>query len=70
MQNSTRSREPDFDEQWLQMLAKSHRQDVKEFQGEAANAQEPSVQHVAQPDADVLLKQLQSIEQLWRSHTT
>lgn len=57
-----------FEEAWLQMLAKSHRQDVKDFQGEAANAQEPSVLHVAQPDADVLLKQLQSIELVAQSH--
>ncbi len=58
----------DFDAQWLQMMAKSHRQDVKDFQGEAANAQEPSVQHVAQPDADVLSKQLQAIEQVAQAH--
>ncbi len=48
----------DFDQQFLQMVGKSHSQDVKDFQSEAANAQEPLVKQVAQPDADVLSKQL------------
>ena len=39
---------PQFDEEFLKALAKIHRQDVKDFQVEAATAQEPSVLQVAQ----------------------
>lgn len=58
----------EFDQQFLQAVAKSHQQDVKDFQSEAANAQEPLVKQVAQPDADVLSKQLAAIQQVAQAH--
>lgn len=59
---------PQFDQEWIKALGKIHRQDIKDFQAESANAQEPSVKQVAQPDADVLSQELQEIQQVAQKH--
>lgn len=59
---------PQFDEEWIKALGKIHRQDVKDFQTEAATAQEPAVLQVAKSDADILSKDLQQIQQVAQAH--
>lgn len=58
----------DFDQQFLQAVGRSFHQDVKDFQSEVTYAQEPLVKQVAQPDADVLSKQLAAIQKVAQAH--
>jgi putative membrane protein len=58
----------DFDSQWLTMMAKDHKKDLKEFQDEANSAQDPSVKQVAQRGASVISQHLQLIEQVAKNH--
>ena len=58
----------DFDSQWLTMMAKDHKKDLKEFQDEANSAQDPSVKQVAQRGATVISQHLQLIEQVAKNH--
>ena len=58
----------DFDAQWLTMMAKDHKKDLKEFQDEANSAQDPSIKQVAQQGASVISQHLQLIQQVARNH--
>ena len=57
-----------FDTEYIQMMVKDHKQDLKDFQDEAQSAQDPSVKQVAQQGADVISKHLQMIEQIAQAH--
>jgi len=57
-----------FDTEYIQMMVKDHRQDLKDFQNEAQMAQDPNVKQVAQQGADVIQKHLQMIEQIAQAH--
>lgn len=58
----------DFDTQYLTMMAKDHKKDLKEFQDEANSAQNPNVKQVAQQGATVISQHLQLIEQVAKNH--
>ena len=58
----------DFDSQWLTMMLKDHKKDLKEFQDEANAAQDPSVKQIAQQGATVISQHLQLIEQVAKNH--
>jgi putative membrane protein len=57
-----------FDEEFLQALAKNHRQDIKDFGVEASTAQDARVQSAAQQDGTGLSQQLQAIQQVAQAH--
>jgi putative membrane protein len=57
-----------FDEEYLRAVAQSNRQDIKDFQVEAQNAQDPYLLYAVQQDAPVILKHLQAIEDVARVH--
>ena len=57
-----------FDTEYIQMMVKDHKQDLKDFQSEAQNAQDPNVKQVAQKGVDVISKHLQIIEQIAQAH--
>jgi len=57
-----------FDEEYIKVVAKSNRQDVKDFQVEAQIAEDPNLLHAAQQDAPVISKHLQAIEDVARAH--
>lgn len=58
----------DFDTQYLTMMIKDHRKDLKEFQDEAKAAQDPNVKQVAQQGASVISQHLQLVEQVAKNH--
>ena len=58
----------DFDAQYLTMMYKSHQQNLKEFQEEAKNAQNPNVKQIAEQGANVISQHLQLIEQVAKNH--
>jgi putative membrane protein len=57
-----------FDEAYIQAMVKDHKQDLKEFQNEAQNAQDPNVKQAAQQGAGVISQHLQTIQQIAQSH--
>lgn len=59
---------PQFDEEYLKAVAKSNRQDLKDFQAEAQNAQDPYLLHAVQQDTPVLSKHLQAIGDVAKVH--
>lgn len=58
----------DFDTQYLTMMLKDHKKDLKEFQDEAQSAQNSNVKQVAQQGASVISQHLQLIEQVAKNH--
>ncbi len=58
----------EFDTQYIQAMVKDHKEDLKEFQGEAQAAQDPSVKQVATQGATVISQHLQLIEQIAQAH--
>jgi putative membrane protein len=59
---------PQFDEEFIQTMAKIHRQDIKDFGVEAQTAQDARVVAAAQQDGAGLSDQLQAIQQVAKSH--
>lgn len=59
---------PQFDQSYLQAVAKDHQKDVKAFQSEAALAHDPYVQQAARIDAPVIAQHLQVIKQIAQKH--
>jgi len=57
-----------FDTEYIQTMVKDHKEDLKDFQSEAQNAQDPTVKQVAQQGADIISKHLQLIEQIAQAH--
>jgi putative membrane protein len=57
-----------FDNEYIQAMLKDHKDDLKEFQGEAQAAQDPSVKQIATQGANIIEKHLQMIEQIARAH--
>jgi putative membrane protein len=51
-----------FDEEYLRAVAKGYRQDMKDFQVEAQNAQDPYLLYEVQQDVPAIAKFLQAIE--------
>lgn len=58
----------DFDTQYLTMMLKDHKKDLKDFQDEANAAQDPSVKQVAQQGASLISQHIQLIEQVAKNH--
>ncbi len=58
----------DFDTEYITMMVKDHRQDLKEFKDKAQNAQDPNVKQVAQQGTTVISQHLQLIEQIAKNH--
>lgn len=59
---------PEFDQQYLQAVAKDNREDVKGFESEAQAAQNPNLQQAAKLDQPVIQQHLESIEKIAQSH--
>jgi len=57
-----------FDTEYIQAMVKDHKADLKDFQTEAQNAQDPTVKQVAQQGANIISKHLQLIEQIAQAH--
>lgn len=57
-----------FDEEYIKAMVKDHRQNLKEFKGEAQMAQDPSVKQAAEQGASVISQHLQMIEQIAQNH--
>lgn len=58
----------DFDTRYLTMMLKDHQKDLKDFQDEAKNAQDPNVKQVAEQGANMISQHLQMIQQVAKSH--
>jgi putative membrane protein len=58
----------DFDTQYLTMMLKDHKKDLKDFQDEAQSAQDPNLQKLAKQGANVISQHLQLIEQVAKNH--
>lgn len=58
----------DFDREYILMMVKDHRQDLKDFKDEAQAAQDPSVKQVAEQGSNVIAQHLQLIEQIAKNH--
>ncbi|MGA9584509.1 MAG: DUF4142 domain-containing protein [Terracidiphilus sp.] len=58
----------DFDREYIMMMVKDHRQDLKDFKDEAQAAQDPSVKQVAEQGSNVISQHLQLIEQIAKNH--
>jgi len=58
----------EFDTEYIQMMVKDHKQDLKDFQNEAQMAQDPTVKQIAQQGAELIQKHLQMIEQIAQAH--
>jgi putative membrane protein len=58
----------DFDNEYIRMMVKDHKQDLKDFKSEAELAQDPNVKQVAQQGVDIISKHLQLIEQIAQAH--
>jgi putative membrane protein len=59
---------PQFDQEYLRAVAKSNRQDIKDFQVEAQSAQDPYLLFAVQQDAPAISKHLEAIEDVARVH--
>jgi putative membrane protein len=59
---------PDFDTQYLTMMFKEDKKDLKDFKDEASSAQDPNVKQVAEQGASVIAQHLQLIEQVAKNH--
>lgn len=57
-----------FDTAYIQAMVKDHKEDLKDFQGEAQTAQDPNVKQIATQGTDILQKHLQMIEQIAQAH--
>ena len=57
-----------FDTEYIQAMVKDHKDDLKEFQGEAQAAQDPNVKQIATQGSDIIQKHLQMIEQIAQAH--
>ena len=58
----------DFETEYIQVMVRDHQADLKDFQTEAENAQDPNVKRVAQLATTVISKHLEMIEQIAKSH--
>jgi putative membrane protein len=58
----------EFDNQYLTMMLKDHKQDLKQFQNEAKLAQDPNVKQVAEQGANIISQHLQMVEQVAKNH--
>ena len=58
----------EFDNQYLAMILKDHKQDLKQFQNEAKFAQDPNVKQIAEQAANVISQHLQMVEQVAKNH--
>lgn len=59
---------PQFDEEYIRVVAKDHEKDVKSMQRAANSAQDPNVQRAAQADAPVLEQHLETIQKIAQAH--
>ncbi len=57
-----------FDQAYIQAMVKDHKQDLKEFENEAQNGQDPNVKQAAQQGAGVISQHLQMIQQIAQAH--
>jgi len=57
-----------FDEEYVRVLVKNHRQDVKDFQVVAQSAENPSLQQALQMNTPILLQDLTVIERFAQAH--
>ncbi len=58
----------DFDREYITMMVKDHRQDLKDFKDEAQVAQDPNVKQVAEQGSNIISQHLQLIEQIAKNH--
>jgi putative membrane protein len=58
----------DFDREYITMMVKDHRQDLKDFKDEAQAAQDPNVKQVAEQGSNIISQHLQLIEQIAKNH--
>jgi putative membrane protein len=57
-----------FDDEYIQLMLKDHKQDLKDFNDEAGATQDPNVKQIAQQGANILQQHLQMIEQVAKNH--
>jgi putative membrane protein len=58
----------DFDREYITMMVKDHKQDLKDFQSEAQAAQTPALKQIAEKGTQVIQQHLQLIEQIAKNH--
>jgi putative membrane protein len=59
---------PEFDQEYIQVVAKANQKDVKDFKSEAEAAQDPNLQQAAKADSGVLEQHQQAVERIAESH--
>lgn len=57
-----------FDQAYIQVMVKDHKQDLSEFKDEAQTTQNPSIKQAAEQGAQVIAQHLQMIEQIAQDH--
>jgi putative membrane protein len=57
-----------FDQEVLSLLAKAHKQDIKDFQTEATTATDPTLQEITSKNSAPLSQQLQQIQEIAQAH--
>jgi len=59
---------PEFDQEYLKVVAKDNEKDVKDFEAESTAATDPSLQQAAKADAPVLAQHQKAVEQIAQTH--
>jgi putative membrane protein len=59
---------PQFDQEFLDLLAKAHKQDIKDFQTESTTATDPTLQQITSKNGAPLAQQLQQIQEIAQAH--
>jgi putative membrane protein len=57
-----------FDEEYIKVMVKAHREDLKDFKTEAEMTQDPNVKQAAQQGVTVISDHLKMIEQIAQAH--
>jgi len=59
---------PQFDTEYIQMMLKDHKSDLKDFQNESQIAQDPNVKQIATQGVKIIQQHLQLLEQIAQAH--
>jgi putative membrane protein len=57
-----------FDQEYIKAMIKDHKQDLKDFKGEAEMSQDPNVKKAAQEGENLISQHLQMIQQIAQKH--
>jgi putative membrane protein len=59
---------PEFDQEYIKLMLKDHKQDLKDFKDEAQMTKDPNVKQAAEQGQTLITQHLQLIEQIAQNH--